>query len=409
MAYTWIPFYKELAQKLLRFRNDRTPLVNWIYDNLQGYINHLKDAPDGRRVPDVDPFTVFAIFNRGITDDKRIDICEKFKRFLDVSASVPQDFDAIPVMNAKQSNFMAFADRREEGDLERLWNVFELAVLDKNIEDAYNALSHQYLIKFNITFGLFWIRPDKYLALDGNNRANLKLLGITTLKGYRFVPYKEYKGITGMLGQLGGPAGDVISAYMGGDTKGALKNGNTYKYDVELAMQAAEALGEAISYIESGVTPYELAEYNYVDIYNHERKETSITNYSDIFYTVKQNWLVPGSKEAMMRGTNSVSNQSNWNFDKLWGPKVAGLVAHDAIIHLPTANYVNYAYGMANGEPILLADGNPQNRAFLESLLRINYNLLLAEDGEQAIELLNEHENNISLALIEANLPVIVS
>ena len=134
MAYTWIPFYKELAQKLLRFRNDRTPLVNWIYDNLQGYINHLKDAPDGRRVPDVDPFTVFAIFNRGITDDKRIDICEKFKRFLDVSASVPQDFDAIPVMNAKQSNFMAFADRREEGDLERLWNVFELAVLDKKVE-----------------------------------------------------------------------------------------------------------------------------------------------------------------------------------------------------------------------------------------------------------------------------------
>ena len=54
---------------------------------------------------------------------------------------------------------------------------------------------------------------------------------------------------------------------------------------------------------------------------------------------------------------------------------------------------------------ILLADGNPQNRAFLESLLRINYNLLLAEDGEQAIELLNEHENNVSLALIEANLP----
>lgn len=194
MAYTWIPFYKELAQKLLQFRNDRTPLVNWIYDNLQGYINHLKDAPDGRRVPDVDPFTVFAIFNRGITDDKRIDICEKFKRFLDVSASVPQDFDAIPVMNAKQSNFMAFADRREEGDLERLWNVFELAVLDKNIEDAYNALSHQYLIKFNITFGLFWIRPDKYLPLDGHSQDLLASLGIT-FDRKKFLPYNEYERV----------------------------------------------------------------------------------------------------------------------------------------------------------------------------------------------------------------------
>ena len=27
MAYTWIPFYKELAQKLLQFRNDRKPFI----------------------------------------------------------------------------------------------------------------------------------------------------------------------------------------------------------------------------------------------------------------------------------------------------------------------------------------------------------------------------------------------
>ena len=35
------------------------------------------------------------------------------------------------------------------------------------------------------------------------------------------------KGITGMLGQLGGPAGNVVSAYMSGDTKGALSNALT--------------------------------------------------------------------------------------------------------------------------------------------------------------------------------------
>lgn len=38
MAFTWIPFYKELAQKLLKFRNNRAPLVDWIYNNLQGHI-----------------------------------------------------------------------------------------------------------------------------------------------------------------------------------------------------------------------------------------------------------------------------------------------------------------------------------------------------------------------------------
>ena len=73
MQFTWIPFYKELAQKLLAFRDDRNPLIEWIYSTIDGnLITHLKDAPDGRKVSDVDPFTVFAIFNRGISDDKGI-------------------------------------------------------------------------------------------------------------------------------------------------------------------------------------------------------------------------------------------------------------------------------------------------------------------------------------------------
>ncbi len=195
MKYTWIPFYIEFGQKLLKYRNNRTPLVNWIYDNIDGsLIKHFKDAPDGRRVSDTDPFTVMAIINRGITWGKKIALCKQFKSFLEISAPVPQDFSGVPEMNNMLSNFMAFEDDREDGDIERLWNLFECAVLDKDIEEAYNALKNQYLIKYNITMGLFWIRPDKYLALDGNNKAKLTSLGIASFDG-RFVPYKEYKAI----------------------------------------------------------------------------------------------------------------------------------------------------------------------------------------------------------------------
>ena len=195
MKYTWIPFYIEFGQKLLKYRNNRTPLVNWIYDNIDGsLIKHFKDAPDGRRVPDTDPFTVMAIVNRGITWGKKIALCKQFKSFLEISAPVPQDFSGVPEMNNMLSNFMAFEGDREDGDIERLWNLFECAVLDKDIEEAYNALKNQYLIKYNITMGLFWIRPDKYLALDGNNKAKLASLGIASFDG-RFVQYKEYKAI----------------------------------------------------------------------------------------------------------------------------------------------------------------------------------------------------------------------
>ena len=139
---------------------------------------------------------------------------------------------------------------------------------------------------------------------------------------------------------------------------GASKNGDTYAYDPALAKQAAEALGEAIAHVESEATPYALAEYNYDDIYNHVSAKGSKSNFSDIFRTTGQSWRMPGSVEAIMRGPMPDINGSNWNFAKLWGPKVNNLVEHDAIIHMPTANYVNYAYGMANGEPILLADGS---------------------------------------------------
>ncbi len=198
MVFTWIPFFKEFSQKLLQFKDDRKPLVNWIYDNLEGHIKHFKDGPDGRRVPDTDPFTIFAIINRGITYSKKIDICTKFKEFLNISVPVPEDFASVPEMNNMKSNFIAFEDERKEGDIERLWNVFEDAVLDRDIEKSYNALSNQYLISKNLTIGLFWIRPDKYLALDGNSAALLKSYGIAKVSS-GFVPYEEYKKIMNRL------------------------------------------------------------------------------------------------------------------------------------------------------------------------------------------------------------------
>ena len=195
MKYTWIPFYIEFGQKLLKFRNNRNPLVNWIYDNIDGsLIKHFKDNSEGKRVPDTDPFTVMAIINRGISYNKKFELCKQFKVFLGISAPVPQEFSGVPEMNNMLSNFMAFEKDREDGDIERLWNLFECAVLDKDIEEAYDALKNQYLIKYNITMGLFWIRPDKYLALDGNNKAKLTSLGIASFDG-KFVPYNEYKAI----------------------------------------------------------------------------------------------------------------------------------------------------------------------------------------------------------------------
>lgn len=136
-----------------------------------------------------------------------------------------------------------------------------------------------------------------------------------------------------------------------------MKNGaqtggsNTYNYDEEYCRKAAEAFGQLLDLVESGQTQYALVQFKYSDIYNHVKASDAASSYSEIFYTTGQNWLMPGSTEAIFRGPSTDFNGSNWNTTKTFGPKVKGLVEHDNIIHHPTANYVKL-YGMANGLPL---------------------------------------------------------
>ena len=134
---------------------------------------------------------------------------------------------------------------------------------------------------------------------------------------------------------------------------GASANGKTYDYDVEYCKKAAEAFGKALELVKRGTVSYQLVDFKYSNLYDHEMDEYSENCYSDIFYTVKKDWKMPGSTEAIMRGAYPGVNAANWNCSKIFGPKIAGLVDHDKIIHHPTANLIDQ-YGMANGQPIYL-------------------------------------------------------
>ena len=133
----------------------------------------------------------------------------------------------------------------------------------------------------------------------------------------------------------------------GAQTGGA----NTYNYNKEFAQKAADAFGELLDLVETGQTQYALAEFNYTDIYNHQKSPEAATSFSDNFYTRKQNWKQPGTVEAIFRGPSPDFNASNWNTTKVFGPKVDAVVEHDKVIHQPTANAVEM-YGMANGLPL---------------------------------------------------------
>lgn len=181
--FTWVPIYKELAQKLLLFKANRKPLVDWIYSNLGdiksgdkpliGFI-HEKN---GDKISDIDPFSVYAIFNRGITYDNRREFISRFKLFLSLKSNVPTDFDGIPVMNSQRSFFFSWYSDKHEVN-ETYWTMLEKALSGERFEKEFNALIDRGGIKYSLTMALFWILPDRYLALDSNNRNYIKKAGI---------------------------------------------------------------------------------------------------------------------------------------------------------------------------------------------------------------------------------------
>ena len=176
MRFTWIPYYKEFADKLLKFRQNRPFLLKSIYDNREDlYASYLHDEGGLNDLcTDIDPFSVFGLFNRGIREDNRKNSTRVFKELLEISADIPNDFEGVPVMNNQKSYFFGYKSRRGQKDIENLWSLFESVLGDEDLEDIYNTVIKQYGINVNITMALFWIRPNDFLALDSTNREYLK-------------------------------------------------------------------------------------------------------------------------------------------------------------------------------------------------------------------------------------------
>lgn len=179
--FDWIPFYEELAKKLLKYKDKPDELASVIYKNFdrKSEISFLHDS-DGSDYAEIDPFTVYGIFNRRVNN--RSALTRKMKEVFKIKANLPTTFDGIPIQNNLNSAFCCFSkDRSADGkDIERFWLLFEVALKNKpDMEEVFDAVLKQYSIKIpKLTMGLFYICPNRYMALDKNNRYSLQKYGI---------------------------------------------------------------------------------------------------------------------------------------------------------------------------------------------------------------------------------------
>ena len=181
--YSWPRFFMELADKLLAFKDDRQGLIATLQQVYAEIGMSLPTLDSGGVLTDIDPFTVYGLFNRGLTTAKRRTVAQGIGEALGVHAPLHDDFVGVPTLLNINATLYAQA-RRGDGDIESLWDLFvvALAYADRPTEQTRAALCHAYdaVLKqrnasWNVTMALFWVRPYSYVNLSSRDRWFLSL------------------------------------------------------------------------------------------------------------------------------------------------------------------------------------------------------------------------------------------
>ena len=187
-TFSWMPIYQELAEKLLGWRDKQVELIEILKAaKAEGIkVGNLDDElTKGKRSPltVMDPFTFFATFNRRIRDRFRTEIIKLIKEKLGLTSPVPNDFEALPILHPMRAWFFPYAYERKAGTIDALWDFAQAVVKEPPQaippDSFIRCLNIRNVGLANLTMGMFWMRPDAYVALDANNVSYLRQKGIT--------------------------------------------------------------------------------------------------------------------------------------------------------------------------------------------------------------------------------------
>lgn len=167
--YTWIAAYEAIATALLD------------YEERQDELCDLVDDIIGERYDKMDPLTFFSMFNgKRKNEDKRIEAVRKIIDQLKLDVEAPIDFEGIPVTNPQRWRFW---DGKPD-TIRHNWELFRAALTFSDIPtaDSQNEFARLFDVVHaqgnvgdgNLTMALFWVRPHKYLPVDGNTRTYLR-------------------------------------------------------------------------------------------------------------------------------------------------------------------------------------------------------------------------------------------
>lgn len=190
--FTWVEIYNKIAHKIMEYKEKPKEFVDLMYKCLEeaGVMNSEmkgsnldRDGDKRCRYEEIDPISFMNRFDM-YSDNNRKKLIEVFERNTGMNIEIPKDFNGIPSTNPQASCVIRFKDEREKDDVKNIWDLFEIALEGnpnnkERFINAYDKVLSKPYAKYNISMGLFKIRPDIYINLDMTNRKFIeKKIGI---------------------------------------------------------------------------------------------------------------------------------------------------------------------------------------------------------------------------------------
>lgn len=188
--FTWVPFVKEFAEKLLSYRDKREELLSIFY-GIGDELTHAYQE-GGENITDITPFTVLGTLAVGKIE-RRTQFASYFKEKFGIKADIPTDYTGFPSLHPQRVMFIFGKNKAEH--TEPFWDLFDAALSGKSISESFDEVMKVKGANRNVSMGLFWIAPKDFLSFDSTNEAYLKSYGFPPIPGKDKINYVFYRGL----------------------------------------------------------------------------------------------------------------------------------------------------------------------------------------------------------------------
>ena len=209
MGFTWKKFFTAFADRLLAlgYADNAQKRKDELIPKLKAACNDTGISFPFDKISDIDPFSIYSLFNGGVRDDaKRLMIIKELNKSFPKSSDptpvnivdekdLPSDFVGLQVIETGggglSSYFVSYSFYRnnkpikdEETKIAKLWDLFAKAVTyarspdddgKEKFKTSYKEAKNLFDF-WRITAGLFWIAPDFFVPLDSHSRGYIDFL-----------------------------------------------------------------------------------------------------------------------------------------------------------------------------------------------------------------------------------------